>query len=84
MMMQSATCIETLHVPDVHVSVFIFGGVLCIPIIHGLQFPARREGPHDDFQISLSLQVPSCKERTGEDVVDGETCTAGNELPLKS
>jgi hypothetical protein len=79
MMMQSAT-----YVPDVHVSVFIFGAVLRIPIIHGLQFPARWEGPHDNLQHPLSLQVPSCKERAGEDVVDGETCTAGNELPLQS
>lgn len=54
-----------------------------IPIIHGLQFPTRREGPHDDFHGSLSLQVPSCEERAGKDAVDGETCTAGKEFPLQ-
>jgi hypothetical protein len=62
----------------------MFGTVLRISIIHGLQFPARREGPHDDFQVSLSLQVPNCEERASQDIVDGETCTAGKELPLRS
>ena len=75
--------VRPLHVPDVQVSVFVLGVGPRIPTIHKLQIPARREGSHDDFQGSLSPQVPSCEERAGQGAVDGETCTAGKELPLQ-
>jgi hypothetical protein len=75
--------VRPLHVPDVQVSVFILGAGPRIPTIHKLQFPARREGSHDDFQGSLSPQVPGCEERAGPGAVDGKTCTAGKELPLQ-
>ena len=85
MMMHNTTCAKTfpgpLHVPDIYISVFMFSGVFCISIIHGLQFPARREGPHRDFHRPLSL-VPKFEERASPGAVDDETCTAGTELPL--
>jgi hypothetical protein len=67
----------------------MFGAALSIPIpiIHDLQFPARREGPRDDFRGSFqmqSLQVPNCEERTALDAADDETCTAGTEVPLQT
>ena len=84
----STTCtgIFKLHVPDVHVSVVIFDAVLWSPItiIHDLHFPARREGPRDDYRASFqqSLYVPNYEGRTVLDAGDDVTCTARNELPL--
>jgi hypothetical protein len=79
----STTCTEIfkLHVPDEHISVFIFDVVLCSPItiIHDFHFPTRREGPRDDFRGSF--QNP--EERTVLDADDEVTCTAGTELPLQ-
>jgi hypothetical protein len=81
-----------LHLPDKHVSLFItLGAVLSIPTLiaamHHFHFPARREGPHDDFSGPFqvqSLQVPNSEELAApDDAADDETCTARVELPLR-
>lgn len=83
------TCNEIFksHVPDEHVSVFIFDAVPRSPItiVHDLQFPARREGPRDDFRGSFqqSRYVPNYEERAVFGAADEVTCTAGTEIPLQ-
>jgi hypothetical protein len=56
--------LRLVHVPDVHVSVFILSANLGIPttIIHDLQFPACREVPRDDFYAFLQMQPLSSLE----------------------
>ncbi|SRR5260370_4169379 len=82
---------ELLHVPNVHVSVFIIDAVLRSPIpiavVHDLNFPACREGLRDHcrcpFQMQ-SLQIPNSEEPVAaDDAADDETCTTGMKIPLQ-
>ena len=73
--------LRLVHVPDVHVPVFILSANLGIPttIIHDLQFPACREVPRDYFYAFLQmqpLQVSNYEERATPDAVDDKTPTA--------
>ena len=74
---------RTLHIPCIHIFVFIFA-IFCAAVVHHVHFPARGEVPSNNFHACFlkSLQVLKSEERAATDILDDKTGTARTELPL--